>query len=45
MENMQLDINVLIKMYEEEIQRLMKENIMLKATIVQLSENQNKENE
>lgn len=45
MENMQLDINVLIKMYEEEIQRLMKENIMLKATIVQLNENQNKENE
>lgn len=45
MENIQLDVNVLIKVYEEEIQRLLKENIMLKATLMQFSESQNNENE
>lgn len=45
MENIQLDVNVLIKVYEEEIQRLLKENIMLKATLMQFGETQNNENE
>jgi cell division protein FtsB len=40
---MELDINVVIKVYQEELNRLMQENLMLKAQIVQMQQEENKQ--
>lgn len=40
---MELDINVVIKVYQEELNRLMQENLMLKAQIMQMQQEENKQ--
>lgn len=42
---MELDINVVIKVYQEELNRLMQENLMLKAQIVQITSQNQEKNE
>jgi len=40
---MNLDINIVLKVYQEELNRLMQENLMLKAQIVQIQEENKQE--
>ena len=40
---MQLDINVVIQIYKEEIGRLQNENLLLKAQILQMNKEKNAE--
>jgi hypothetical protein len=40
---MELDINVVLKVYQEELNRLMQENLMLKAQIMQMQQEENKQ--
>lgn len=40
---MNLDINIVLKVYQEELNRLMQENLMLKAQIMQMQQEENKQ--
>lgn len=42
---MNLDINIVLKVYQEELNRLMQENLMLKAQIVQMQQQEENKQE